>query len=257
MTTDRTLLDVRDVTLRFGGVTALEHVDLAVGTGDICGLVGPNGAGKTSLFNCVSGYYRPTEGSIRLDGHDLLSEAPSALVRRGVARTFQHPNLQESRSLLDNILLGGHSRMRQGFASCLFSLPAGRREERVMSERAVELAARLRITDPLTTPAGDLPYGTQKRVEVARALMAGPRLLLLDEPASGLTHSEVDELGRLIGEIRDQLGVTIVIVEHHMGLIASITDHVVALVSGRKVAEGPAASVQSDPVVIAAYLGAA
>ncbi len=257
MSTDQPLLEVRGVTLRFGGVTALDTVDLDVTAGDICGLVGPNGAGKTSLFNCISGYYTPDEGSVRLDGRELLGEAPSSLVGRGVARTFQHPNLQEGRSLLDNVLLGAHSQMRHGFASCLFSLRGARREEHAMAKRASELAERLHITEPLETPAGDLPYGTQKRVEVARALMGGPRLLLLDEPASGLTHSEVDELGRLISEIRDELGVTVVVVEHHMGLISSITDHVVALVTGRKVAEGPAHVVQSDPVVISAYLGAA
>lgn len=257
MSTDHPLLEVRGLTLRFGGVTALDTVDLDVTPGDICGLVGPNGAGKTSLFNCISGYYTPDHGSIRLDGDELLGEAPSRLVGRGVARTFQHPNLQEGRSLLDNVLLGAHSQMRRGFTSCLFSLRGARREEHAMAERARELTARVHITEPLDTPAGDLPYGTQKRVEVARALMARPRLLLLDEPASGLTHSEVDELGRLISEIRDELGVTVVVVEHHMGLISSITDHVVALVTGRKVAEGPAHLVQSDPVVISAYLGAA
>lgn len=255
--TRQNLLEVRQLTLRFGGVTALSGVDLDVVTGDICGLLGPNGAGKTSLFNCISGYYRPSSGSIHVAGTNVLEAAPHNMVNLGIARTFQHPTLQPDRTLLDNVLLGGHSTLSGNVLSYLFALPKTGREERALSARARELLDYLGVTDRVQTPAGDLPYGSQKRLEMARALLSEPKLMLLDEPASGLTHSEVDELGALIKKIRTDLGVTVVVVEHHMGLISAITDHVVALVTGEKVAEGTAREVQSDPVVISAYLGAA
>lgn len=255
--TRQSLLQVRDLTLRFGGVTALSEVDLDVTTGDICGLVGPNGAGKTSLFNCVSGYYRPSAGRIDLAGTNVLEAAPHTMVTLGIARTFQHPTLQPDRTLLDNVLLGGHSTLSGNVLSYLLALPSTGREERALSARARDLLDYLGITDRVQTPAGDLPYGSQKRLELARALLSEPKLLLLDEPASGLTHSEVDELGELIKKIRTDLGMTVIVVEHHMGLISAITDHVVALVTGKKVAEGTAREVQNDPVVISAYLGAA
>jgi branched-chain amino acid transport system ATP-binding protein len=251
------LLRLRDVTLRFGGVVALSDVDLDVREGDICGLVGPNGAGKTSLFNCISGYYRPSSGSIELDGVDVLSRPPHAMVDLGIARTFQHPTLQADRSVLDNVLLGGHRRLSGGLLGYLAGLPSTRRQERELATDARELLELVGVTEPSSTTAGDLPFGSQKRIELARALLSGPRLLLLDEPASGLTHSEVDDLSALIRRIRDERGVTVVVVEHHMGLISAVTDHVVALVTGAKVAEGTASHIQNDPAVVAAYLGAA
>ena len=255
--TEQNLLRVRQLTLGFGGVTALSEVDLDVVTGDICGLVGPNGAGKTSLFNCISGYYRPSAGSIEVAGTNVLEAAPRSMVKLGIARTFQQPTLQPDRTLLDNVLLGGHSKLSGNALSYLLALPKTRREERALSARAGELLAYLGVKHPAQTPAGDLPYGSQKLLEMARALLSEPRLLLLDEPASGLAHSEVDQLGEVIKMIRTDLDVTVVVVEHHMGLISAITDHVVALVTGKKVAEGTAREVQNDPVVISAYLGAA
>lgn len=255
--TRQNLLHVRQLTLAFGGVTALSAVDLDVVTGDICGLVGPNGAGKTSLFNCISGYYHPSAGTIEVAGSNVLEAAPRKRVHLGIARTFQQPTLQQDRTVLDNVLLGGHSKLSGNALSYLLALPKTRREERALSSRAGELLAYLGIKHPARTPAGDLPYGSQKLLEMARALLSEPRLLLLDEPASGLTHSEVDQLGEVIKMIRNDLNVTVVVVEHHMGLISAITDHVVALVTGKKVAEGTAREVQNDPVVISAYLGAA
>ncbi|GII29160.1 ABC transporter ATP-binding protein [Planotetraspora mira] len=251
------LVEVRDLTLRFGGVTALADVAFDVGERQICGLVGPNGAGKSSLFNCVNGYYRPSGGSIRVGGVDVLSVPAHRTVRLGIARTFQHPTLQPDRTVLDNVLLGGHSTLSGTVLSAMLALPGERRRERELVTRARELLGSLGLAGAERTSAGDLPYGSQKRVEIARALLSGPRLLLLDEPASGLTHSEVGEVGELITRIRADHGLTVIVVEHHMGLISAVTDHVVALVSGRKVAEGTAQAVQSDPVVVSAYLGAA
>ncbi|GII58699.1 ABC transporter ATP-binding protein [Planotetraspora thailandica] len=250
-------VEVRDLTLRFSGVTALEDVGFDVGGGQICGLVGPNGAGKSSLFNCVSGYYRPSAGSIRVAGQDVLGVPAHRKVRLGIARTFQHPALQPERTVLDNVLLGGHSTLPGSVLSAMLALPGGRRRERALAAEARELLALLGLAGVERTPAGDLPYGSQKRVEIARALLSRPRLLLLDEPASGLTHAEVGELGELITRIRADHDLTVIVVEHHMGLISAVTDHVVALVGGRKVAEGTAQAVQSDPVVVSAYLGVA
>ena len=253
----RPLLQVDDVTLRFGGVTALSGVGFEVAAGEICGLVGPNGAGKTSLFNCVSGYYRPSAGRIRVSGRDVLAAPPHRMVDLGIARTFQQPALQADRSVLDNVLLGGHSKLTGNALAYLLALPMTRRQERALNGRARALIDYLGLSGVEGTPAGDLPYGSQKRVEIARALLSEPRLLMLDEPAGGLAHGEVDELGALIRRIRDDRDVTVIVVEHHMGLIAGITDHVVALVTGTKVSEGTARQVQSDPVVVSAYLGAA
>ncbi len=253
----RTVLDVRDVSLRFGGVRALHEVDMDVETRSICGLVGPNGAGKTSLFNCISGYYRPSAGSIRISGRDVLVISPHELAGLGVARTFQHPILQVSESVLTNVLVGGHLQLHEGVLAHLFALPSTGRAERRLRTRALELLDYLSLGAVTGSPAGDLPYGSQKRVEIARALLSDPHLLLLDEPASGLPHQEVGELGAVIARLRDDLSLTILIVEHHMGLISAITDKVVVLVEGEKIAEGTAAHVQSNPAVISAYLGGA
>ena len=216
------LLDVRGLSLTFGGLRALDGVDLTVAAGEICGLVGPNGAGKTSLFNCVSGLYRPSAGTVLVDRTDVLRTAPHRLAGLGLARTFQHPVLQPDATALANVLLGG-----------------------------------LGIAELAGEPAGSLPYGAMKRVELARALLAHPRLLLLDELASGLVHEEVHALGEVIRRLRSERDVSVLLVEHHMGLVAAICDKVVVLVQGRKVAEGSAAEIQRDPVVVEAYLGSA
>jgi branched-chain amino acid transport system ATP-binding protein len=251
------LLDVRGLSLRFGGLRALDEVDLTVAGGEICGLVGPNGAGKTSLFNCVSGLYRPSAGTVRIDGVDALRTAPHRLAALGVARTFQHPVLRPDASVLDNVLLGGHCRLPARLPAYAVRWPGVRRAERELAAEARETLGWLGIDELAEHEAGSLPYGAMKRVELARALLAHPRLLLLDELASGLVHQEVDTLGEVIRQLRAERGISVLLVEHHMGLVAAICDKVVVLVQGRKVAEGSAAEIQRDPVVVEAYLGSA
>jgi branched-chain amino acid transport system ATP-binding protein len=251
------LLDISGLTLAFGGVQALSDVDIRVPAGAVCGVVGPNGAGKTSLFNCICGYYRPTAGTIRALGRDVTGVAPYRLAGLGLARTFQHATLQPDATVLENALAGGHTRIAGDAVSCALRLPRVRRDERRLRDEARELLRRLSLEHVAATPAGALAYGSQKRLELARALLSRPRLLLVDELASGLTQGEVMELAELISALRDELELTVLLVEHHMGMVAAVTDKVIVLVQGRKVAEGTAAQVQEDPVVVSAYLGEA
>ena len=249
------LLDISALTLRFGGVQALSDVDIRVPAGIVCGVVGPNGAGKTSLFNCICGYYRPTSGTIRALDRDVTGIAPYRLAGLGLARTFQQATLQLDATVLENALAGGHTRIAGDALSCALRLPRVRRDERALRDEARELLRRLSLEHQAETPAGALAYGSQKRLELARALLSRPRLLLVDELASGLTQGEVMELAELISALRDERDLTVLLVEHHMGMVAAVTDKVIVLVQGRKVAEGTAAQVQEDPVVVSAYLG--
>ena len=250
------LLEVNDLVVRFGGVVALDGPSFAVEEGHICGLIGPNGAGKTTLFNCVSRLYTPTEGSITFDGEDLLAHRPHEIAPLGIARTFQNLALIHALSVRDNVMLGAHHRSRAGFAGAALSLPGERREERSVREQADEALERLELSHVADHPAGGLPYGSLKRIELARAICQRPRLLMLDEPASGLSHHEVDELREVIAALRADLGLTVLLVEHHMGMVMKVSDNVVVLEFGRKIADGPPSKVQQDEGVIKAYLGA-
>ncbi|MCU1566455.1 MAG: transporter ATP-binding protein [Pseudarthrobacter sp.] len=248
-------LSLHDVNLHFGGVKVLQEVTFDVEPGVIFGLVGPNGAGKTSLFNCISGHYKPSSGSIKVDGNEVSGSAPSRLARLGLARTFQHPALQLHATVLENVLLGGHVRLPGGPLSWALRLPLTTRAEREMREEALALLDHAGLGWAASMPADELSHGLHKGVELWRALLSKPSLLLLDEPAAGLSHGEVEQLIETVKRLRAGQDITIVIVEHHMGVISALTEQVVVLDHGRKLMQGTAAQAQSDPRVVEAYIG--
>ena len=249
-------LELVDINLRFGGITVLQDVSFTAPAGGILGLVGPNGAGKTSLFNCISGHYRASSGAVLIDGAEAFRVRPAQLAKSlGLARTFQHPALRPDASVLENVMLGAHTRLPGGPVSWALRLPpTGKREKAVRAE-ATGLLERFGLGWAVDVHADELSYGLHKGVELVRALMSHPRLLLLDEPAAGLPHSEVASLIDSIRTVREEFGLTVVIVEHNMGLISALADRVVVLDHGAKLMEGTAAEAQSDPRVIEAYLG--
>lgn len=249
-----TLLQVRDVTKRFGGLTAVDAVSFDVHEGQVKALIGPNGAGKSTLFNCLTGFDKPDSGSVTFAGGEMVGASPRSAVRAGLARTFQNTQLFDGMSALENVMVGAQARQGTGFTTSALRLPSAVKEERDARELAGRLLRLIGIEEWAETAGADLPAGIRRLVEIARALATGPRLVLLDEPAAGLNATETGELVHTLRRVRDE-GVTVLVVEHDMGLVMEVSDEIVVIDRGAKIAEGPPRMIQKDPAVIAAYLG--
>ncbi|MCF3948649.1 ABC transporter ATP-binding protein [Acidiphilium sp. AL] len=248
------LLELQGAGISFGGLHAVDDLSFAVEKGHIVALIGPNGAGKTTVFNMITGVYRPTKGKVCFQGQEITGWQPHAIARAGIMRTFQTIRLFPAMSVFENVRAGGHLRAQQYWWQGMLSLPAQRREETALAERTHEILCKLDLDRFANEPATSLPYGVQRRVELARTLAAEPKLVILDEPAAGLNDAESSALNRTIFGIRDS-GITVLLVEHDMNVVMNVTDHIVVINFGRKIAEGNAAAIRSNPQVIEAYLG--
>jgi len=249
------IMRVSDLTMRFSGITAVENLNFDIEEGSITSLIGPNGAGKTSVFNCLTGFYKATSGQITFDGQHLVGVKPHKITHMGIIRTFQNVRLFKNLTVLENVMSGAHSITKQSVAGAILRHPAARREEKEIMESALYFLDYVGISDKKDTVAGNLSYGDQRRTEWARALSAKPRLLLLDEPAAGLNREEKDGLLELIRSFRKDFGVTIFLIEHDMELVMKVSERVVVMNFGTKIAEGTPEQVKSNPIVIEAYLG--
>jgi branched-chain amino acid transport system ATP-binding protein len=254
------VLDVNQLTMDFGGLRALDHIDLQVHPGEIVALIGPNGAGKTTFFNCITGIYPPTKGDMLLtrpqgEPQRLNGLKPNRVTERGMARTFQNIRLFQNMTVLENVMIGRHCRLHTGIPGAIFRPPASRREEKQVVEDSYHMLEKIDLTRYVNEFAKNLPYGAQRRLEIARALATDPFLLLLDEPAAGMNAQETKELDELIIRLRSDMKVSILLIEHDMKLVMSLSDRIYVVDYGKKIAEGNPAEIKSNPAVIKAYLG--